>query len=249
MIIEKLNETEINFFDESPVSESDVATKFKSVNIIYGENGAGKSTISSYLKNKYGALVYNRDYILENAYFETSKELKGVKLVSGEKNLSYEKKKKEHKVIIDVLSSELDGNKIKISDMENQIQYNMNEIYEKNKNGTRVKNFISLIDAKEHLNKSTIDISRYDVNNINNSLYDENNKFDRVNLINYNINPKILTIFETHYEKKTFSYADFDWMKKGMTYISGNTCGFCGNVVSASKIEEINNYMYLSTQN
>ncbi|MFV0381291.1 MAG: hypothetical protein ACK5KR_03560 [Breznakia sp.] len=221
--------------------------EFKNVNIIYGPNGSGKSTLSEYFKNEYSARVFNRNYIHENVYFEDEKRYKGVKLITGETAVeANENLKKELK-----LKTENESEVKKLEQTNNGIEIEINElilkINKENKNGTKIQNVSTKEKAKTILKKNikngslSIDYNKYDINDL--VLFSEDDKFLQQNQLNIEVEENIQKILSEEYSDATFTFADYQWIKKGLTLIDDKFCPFCSNELSEDKLNQLDKYI------
>ncbi|EST13706.1 AAA family ATPase [Sporolactobacillus laevolacticus] len=137
MISQIKNLTYKSFLDYTGPAEN-----FKSKNIIYGDNGNGKSSLAiglynSFIQSDHERLTYlfNKYYIAQNMLLteESNDNIKAVKITYGDKNVSNEKEIKELKDKLDILKSNESGLKKKIDGHSKKVLSEIEKIFQDNK--------------------------------------------------------------------------------------------------------------------
>lgn len=231
-----------NFYGEVPRKRDGSKCEFGKINLIFGENGSGKSTFTEYLNKEYdNCIVFNKNYVKENILLQEENLFKGIKMISGSDNIIYEKRinelKKKESILTEqkvIIKSEID---LKNKEMEKLIK-NLNE---SNKNGTKIRNVTSLGEAEKILNKNKIDYSKYDINKL--TLYSEHDGLEYMPKLNYQLLEEVQKCIETEYIEKNFSFNDYKWILNGKQKLEKDKCAFCGSNVSPEKIKEIDEFL------
>ncbi len=232
-----------------PKDKNNENTKeFKNINLIYGNNGSGKSTFSDYLRTNYNAFIFDRNYIENNILLEDNKSFKGIKLIGGNNQVTTSKTIKKEKEVLRHKQEERNKLLEELQNNESEIGKLIFEINRENKNGTRINNISDYETAqkimKSNINKNgtlRLDYQKYDLKNF--QVFQEENKFKKYKNINIEISEKIIEILKTSFSDKQYDYTDYRWMEKGMNLLVEDKCAFCGNKVSEEKVKEINEYI------
>ncbi|MFV0499016.1 MAG: hypothetical protein ACK5NF_03165 [Bacilli bacterium] len=121
------------------------------------------------------------------------------------------------------------------------------KINKENKNGTKIQNVSTKEKAKTILKKNikngslSIDYNKYDINDL--VLFSEDDKFLQQNQLNIEVEENIQKILSEEYSDATFTFADYQWIKKGLTLIDDKFCPFCSNELSEDKLNQLDKYI------
>ena len=152
-----------NYTYKSFVNFTNKNTPFLGVNYIYGNNGAGKSSLAQGISQEgkdlgKGVALFNADYTRENLLFESNPNLiSGVEATFGSENI--ETKNKIAKIESDI--EEIRG-KIEINDKDivsnsEIIKNKIKSIFDENKKDSKIRNksvkFETYKDGSEWINK------------------------------------------------------------------------------------------------
>lgn len=123
-----------------------LSVTFKSVNVGYGKNGAGKSSLVRILRDTYsGELssmrIYDKDYVDRVLLMENRSGINGVISNFGERDVELEKKIRSLGEVNDKLANDLSEKKRRYSDLEQSVRLSMSDIFNRRKgSNSHIKN-------------------------------------------------------------------------------------------------------------
>lgn len=263
-----------NFTYKSFQNYSGPLEQFSPINIIFGYNGRGKSSLISGIENEFLKSYpedtyrkFDRDYIKNNLLVDKSeREVKGVKVSFG-KNVKLDLEIQQLRKQIQDTQGIYDKMNLNLENAKKSI----NEIYKRNKKNLNIKRKQIKIDNLENIQKLYSD-------DYNKAIKQFNNFKESNNLIELdNIDNKIKQLPEKLHIKSSISrfnlydyksileseYRNSDnipsqvvlkWMDEGMNLHQDDdhVCKFCGSYVDIKnirmKIENYNNNKYQKIQ-
>lgn len=247
-MIEKVNNLNKKSFKNytGPNSEN----KFKSVNIFFGYNGRGKSTLAEGIVDEYiktnnnidSIRFYNKRYIKDHLLLENDETmLKGIKVNFGNKNVNIAGKIKE----LEKQKKNIDEQVVELEKRKEKLQEDAKKLYEEYKGDSNIR-FVQ-IDWDDPYKKYYSD---FDVANKYTKIIElkklpskesffEDLKFlesmDESPIIKIELNEinKIYEIFQKNYDDSKIPAKDIlEWIKEGKDIHknhNSNRCLFCGS--------------------
>ena len=235
--------------------------KFKRINIVFGYNGRGKSSlaegiIDEFLKNNVNenCRFFNKSFIRKNISLEETTDnqlIKGVKANFGKKDIDIEKKITdfEHKIIDTTELKKQVDNKFK------QITDSFEDVFQKKKGNVSIRTRSKGTDINEILNGYVADYNnakKLESNDDNlvtiigdDSFEKEytrtnNTEIPNIELLNEQDITEIYNISIEEYSKEEIpNFKTVNWINEGVEIHKNKTkCEFCGGSVSIADIDK-----------
>jgi uncharacterized chromosomal cassette SCCmec type IVc protein CR006 len=186
-----------NYTSKSFVNFTNKSTPFWGVNYIYGNNGAGKSSLARGISEKgnslgKGVALFNADYTRENLLFESNPNLiSGVEATFGSENIDTKNKIAKIESEIEEIKGKIEINNKDIVSNSEVIKNKIKSIFDENKKDSKIRNKSIKLEAYENgsewinklkeiysrdLNNSVSTDTLEDVDNILSCGIDEANK-------------------------------------------------------------------------
>ncbi|HFD7623966.1 TPA: AAA family ATPase, partial [Staphylococcus aureus] len=241
--------------------------KFNDINIFYGINGRGKTSLARGIKEEIEKTEHDNlryfysDYIDELLLLEDSNKFKGVKATFGEKDVKIENEINElNKQIIDISNNEEE-----LMEKRKRLRQKIDEIHKSRKGNLNipVKASNKSIEDVIKLYQKNLEAAKKiepDLNRLksflgdNEALQNHYNRIYEINIPNLTIEEyettKIVEILQKDYsDTKIPSYEVVEWLRNGLILHDkeDSVCKFCDNKFDYSGIEEKVN-MYLSNE-
>ena len=232
--------------------------KFNTINIIYGVNGRGKTSLARGIKEKIeknnpnSLRYFYTDYIHELLLLEDSNKFKGIKATFGTKNVEIENEiiKLKNEVV------DMTDTKKSLVEKRNKLRKLINEIH-KSKKGNRN---IPLKSSKKSIeevivfyNKNLEEAKKIEPNieNIRNFIANDEKLQDKYNSIlkvripslkieTYEVDRLTKVLQNNYNDIKIPSFEVIDWLRNGLELHNAeeSTCKFCGNNLNYDFIKE-----------
>lgn len=232
--------------------------KFNTINIIYGVNGRGKTSLARGIKEKIekdnpnSLRYFYTDYIHELLLLEDSNKFKGIKATFGTKNVEIENEiiKLKNEVV------DMTDTKKLLVEKRNKLRKLINEIH-KSKKGNRN---ILLKSSKKSIeeviaiyNKNLEEAKKIEPNieNIRNFIANDEKLHDKYNSIlkvripslkieTYEVDRLTKVLQNNYNDIKIPSFEVIDWLRNGLELHNAkeSTCKFCGNNLNYDFIKE-----------
>jgi wobble nucleotide-excising tRNase len=240
--------------------------EFEEKNIIFGHNGAGKSSLKKRILEEHtktgstdSLRVFDSNYVKEALLLEDGSGIRGVVSNFGKKDVEIEKKVKANNERIKVVEEEIVELKNSISESTNDIDSLIKETVKRRKGDKRIKNKPEgPIDKHVQFWIDDYDEARRqfpneDLSKITGNI-DMTEEHDRINdvfipdmpALPNNLSDMISKILTIEYKTVNIPSSDIvEWLESGLhIHDNADTCQFCGGSIDINVISErVNSYL------